>query len=100
MHLSPADAWLRVAPIDRGWRQERVRVALPQAVPDRPVYIPAVSRQPRLPRPNPDNGAVSPTTPPNSWAPSGAGNGAGTGAAGGVNREPITTPALGGISSA
>jgi hypothetical protein len=28
--LEPGDAWLRVAPIDRGWRQERVRVALPQ----------------------------------------------------------------------
>ena len=27
--LEPGDAWLRVAPIDRGWRQERVRVALP-----------------------------------------------------------------------
>ena len=25
----PGDAWLRVAPIDKGWRQERVRVALP-----------------------------------------------------------------------
>src|SRR5947209_17281848 len=28
--LEPGDAWLRVAPIDRGWRQVRVRVALPQ----------------------------------------------------------------------
>ena len=28
--LEPGDAWLRVAPIDRGWRQERVRVALPR----------------------------------------------------------------------
>ena len=28
--LEPGDAWLRVAPIDKGWRQERVRVALPQ----------------------------------------------------------------------
>jgi hypothetical protein len=28
--LQPGDAWLRVAPIDRGWRQERVRVALPR----------------------------------------------------------------------
>jgi hypothetical protein len=27
--LEPGDAWLRVAPVDRGWRQERVRVALP-----------------------------------------------------------------------
>jgi hypothetical protein len=27
--LEPGDAWLRVAPIDRGWRQVRVRVALP-----------------------------------------------------------------------
>src|SRR5207244_3290494 len=27
--LEPGDAWLRVAPIDKGWRQERVRVALP-----------------------------------------------------------------------
>jgi hypothetical protein len=27
--LEPGDAWLRVAPIDHGWRQERVRVALP-----------------------------------------------------------------------
>jgi hypothetical protein len=27
--LRPGDAWLRVAPVDRGWRQERVRVALP-----------------------------------------------------------------------
>jgi hypothetical protein len=27
--LEPGDAWLRVAPIDRGWRLERVRVALP-----------------------------------------------------------------------
>jgi hypothetical protein len=31
--LEPGDAWLRVAPIDRGWRQERVRVALPRDVP-------------------------------------------------------------------
>jgi hypothetical protein len=29
--LEPGDAWLRVAPIDKGWRQERVRVTLPQA---------------------------------------------------------------------
>jgi len=29
--LQPGDAWLRVAPIDHGWRQERVRVALPQS---------------------------------------------------------------------
>jgi hypothetical protein len=28
--LEPGDAWLRVAPIDRGWRQERVRVAMPR----------------------------------------------------------------------
>src|SRR5919202_2114359 len=28
--LEPGDAWLRVAPVDRGWRQERVRVALPK----------------------------------------------------------------------
>jgi hypothetical protein len=28
--LHPGDAWLRVAPIDRGWQQVRVRVALPQ----------------------------------------------------------------------
>jgi hypothetical protein len=28
--LGPGDAWLRVAPIDKGWRQERVRVALPR----------------------------------------------------------------------
>ncbi len=28
--LEPGDAWLRVAPIDKGWRQVRVRVALPQ----------------------------------------------------------------------
>jgi hypothetical protein len=28
--LEPGDAWLRVAPIDRGWRQARVRVALPR----------------------------------------------------------------------
>jgi hypothetical protein len=65
--LQPGDAWLRVAPIDRGWRQERVRVALPQAVPDRPAYIPAVSRQPRLAARNPDNDFVvlaSPPTPP------------------------------------
>ncbi|HYW89950.1 MAG TPA: hypothetical protein VFB50_19410 [Chloroflexota bacterium] len=27
--LRPGDAWLRVAPVDRGWRQERIRVALP-----------------------------------------------------------------------
>jgi hypothetical protein len=27
--LEPGDAWLRVAPIDKGWRQERVRVAPP-----------------------------------------------------------------------
>jgi hypothetical protein len=27
--LEPGAAWLRIAPIDRGWRQERVRVALP-----------------------------------------------------------------------
>jgi hypothetical protein len=46
--LEPGDAWLRVAPIDRGWRQERVRVALPKAVEPTPVYIPSVSRQPRL----------------------------------------------------
>ncbi len=30
--LEPGDAWLRVAPIDRRWRQERVRVALPTSV--------------------------------------------------------------------
>jgi hypothetical protein len=62
--LEPGDAWLRVAPIDKGWRQERVRVALPQAVPDQSIYIPAVSREPRLPGPAdgptehgaPDNG--------------------------------------------
>jgi hypothetical protein len=28
--LQPGDAWLRAAPVDRGWRQERVRVALPR----------------------------------------------------------------------
>ncbi|MCA1647262.1 MAG: HNH endonuclease [Chloroflexi bacterium] len=28
--LEPGDAWLRVAPIDRGWRQVRVRVAMPR----------------------------------------------------------------------
>lgn len=28
--LQPGDAWLRVAPVDRGWRQARVRVALPR----------------------------------------------------------------------
>jgi len=28
--LHPGDAWLRIAPVDRGWRQERVRVALPR----------------------------------------------------------------------
>jgi TraM recognition site of TraD and TraG len=38
--LEPGDAWLRVAPVDRGWRQERVRAALPQAVPDRPATSP------------------------------------------------------------
>ncbi len=27
--LQPGDAWLRVAPVDHGWRQVRVRVALP-----------------------------------------------------------------------
>jgi hypothetical protein len=27
--LQPGDAWLRVAPVDRGWRQHRVRVAMP-----------------------------------------------------------------------
>jgi hypothetical protein len=32
--LQPGDAWLRVAPVDRGWRQERIRVALPRP-PDR-----------------------------------------------------------------
>jgi hypothetical protein len=93
--LEPGDAWLRVAPVDRGWRQERVRVALPQAVPDRPVHIPAVSWQPRLAPHNPDNEPVSPTTPPNSWPPSGAGNGA----AGGVDSEPVNLPALGEASS-
>jgi hypothetical protein len=31
MRSQPGDAWLRVAPIDKGWRQERVRVALPKA---------------------------------------------------------------------
>jgi hypothetical protein len=31
MHaLEPGDAWLRVAPIDRSWRQVRIRVALPR----------------------------------------------------------------------
>ncbi len=30
--LEPGDAWLRVAPVDRGWRQERVRVALPSRI--------------------------------------------------------------------
>ena len=38
--LEPGDAWLRVAPIDHGWRQERVRVALPK--PRTTVFIPAV----------------------------------------------------------
>jgi hypothetical protein len=28
--MQPGDAWLRVAPIDKGWRQERVRVAMPR----------------------------------------------------------------------
>jgi hypothetical protein len=28
--LEPGDAWLRVAPIDGRWRQERVRVAMPK----------------------------------------------------------------------
>src|SRR5206468_678521 len=28
--LHPGDAWLRVAPVDKGWRQQRVRVALPR----------------------------------------------------------------------
>jgi hypothetical protein len=28
--LEPGDAWLRVAPVDRGWRQQRLRVALPR----------------------------------------------------------------------
>jgi hypothetical protein len=28
--LQPGDAWLRVAPVDKGWRQERVRVAMPR----------------------------------------------------------------------
>src|SRR5579859_5845750 len=92
--LEPGDAWLRVAPVDRGWQQERVRVALPQAAPDRPVYIPAVSRQPRLAAHNPDNEPVSPTHPTNSWAPSGAGNGA----AGGANDEPSNLPALAGAT--
>jgi hypothetical protein len=92
--LEPGDAWLRVAPVDRGWRQERVRVALPQAVPDHPIYIPAVSRQPRLPVANPDNEAVSPTRPTNSGAPSGAGNGS----AGGVDDKPVGMPALGGVT--
>src|SRR5207244_334995 len=31
--LYPGDAWLRVAPVDGRWRQERVRVALPRPVP-------------------------------------------------------------------
>src|SRR5207253_8047966 len=30
--LEPGDAWLRVAPIDKGWRQVRVRVALPTRI--------------------------------------------------------------------
>lgn len=29
--LDPGDTWLRVAPVDRGWRQERVRVGLPRS---------------------------------------------------------------------
>jgi len=31
--LHPGDAWLRVAPVDGRWRQERVRVALPKPPP-------------------------------------------------------------------
>ena len=45
--LHPGDAWLRVAPVDRGWRQERVRVALPTiAEPDResPPTVSAIER--------------------------------------------------------
>jgi len=91
--LEPGDAWLRVAPIDKGWRQERVRVALPQAVPGRPVYIPGVSRQPRLTARNPDNDVVVPAAPPTPpRAPSGlrASDLAGTGGVdnGPVNSEP------------
>jgi len=67
--LQPGDAWLRVAPIDRGWRQERVRVALPQPVTPAPARIPHMSRQPRLPTGDSDNATVSPSAPPNSWAP-------------------------------
>jgi hypothetical protein len=29
--LEPSDAWIRVAPIDQGWRQQRVRVAMPRS---------------------------------------------------------------------
>jgi hypothetical protein len=49
-HLEPGDGWLRVAPVDRRWRQERIRVALPKVT--RP--LPATSErgivrvQPRL----------------------------------------------------
>jgi len=93
--LEPGDAWLRVAPIDRRWRQERVRVALPRVVTPAPPTIPYVSRQPRLPAGDPDNPTVNPTPQPNSWAPSGAGDGA----AGGVDNESVSLAVFRGESS-
>jgi hypothetical protein len=45
--LEPGDAWLRVAPIDKGWRQERVRVALPRPAQPSPEHG-IVRRAPRI----------------------------------------------------
>jgi len=87
--LDRGDAWLRVAPVDRGWRQERVRVALPKVVQPLPPSIPYVSHQPRLVAANSDNDVVvpaNPSTPPR--APSGlkAADLTGTG---GIDNQPV-----------
>ena len=63
--LEPGDAWLRVAPVDRGWRQERVRVALPTRIgpsdsePDivSDSYAAEIRRE-SYPRLGPDSGVV------------------------------------------
>jgi hypothetical protein len=71
--LHPGDAWLRRAPIDRGWGQDRIRVAQPRPVRLPPPRIPAVSRQPRLPRAGTHHDLVHPTR-----RPAAGGSGAGS----------------------
>jgi hypothetical protein len=60
--LEPGDAWLRVAPIDTGWRQERVRVALPTRI--EPSDIDSDSNADSLWRQYPRG-----VSEPRAWAP-------------------------------